>query len=61
MKIRKFNRDFQPVERDLTTRQRAVLAATCQTKDKTLGPLRCSGVETPSRVDAGNQAVQSVK
>jgi hypothetical protein len=28
MKIRKFNRDFRPVERDLTTRQRAVLAAT---------------------------------
>jgi len=28
MKIRKFNRNFRPVERDLTVRQRAVLAAT---------------------------------
>ena len=32
-----------------------------QTKDKTLGRLRCLGVEMPSRVGAGNQAVQSVK
>ncbi len=28
MKIRKFGRHFRPVERDLTTRQRAILAAT---------------------------------
>ena len=28
MKIRKFSRNFRPVERDLTARQRAILAAT---------------------------------
>ena len=43
MKIRKFNRNFRPIERDLTTRQRAVLAATLSDERQNAGALEMLG------------------
>jgi hypothetical protein len=61
MKIRKFNRNFQPDERDLTISQRAVLAATLSDERQNAWALEMLGRRNAVARCAGKPAARSAK